>query len=642
MSEIQSKKKQGHRADIDGMRAIAVSAVVLFHVKVPFLSGGFCGVDVFFVLSGFLISRIIFRELENGAFSMVNFWERRIRRIFPALSLVVITTLLAGWFLLLPQDFRYLGQSAFAQSASASNIYFWMVSGYFDQSAEIKPLLHTWSLSVEEQFYLLFPVLLLGLRRVVFPLRVCALAVVWSLSLFWNIWSVNRYPELNFFLLPSRTWELITGALVALAPPHAPSLSGRTSNLLATIGLILVVASFIFINPSMSFPGWVALVPCVGTGLLIWVHGLQKTWVSKFLSYKPVTFLGLISYSLYLWHWPILAFANYWFPEPGATVLINCVIASFLLSAISWKWVETPFRTKKWLPSRFQMLSWGGLFMVLIAAIGMRLHLSDGVKARFSPSTLNIVESIESKSGLQGSIRQNVWTGDLKTLHQEAKDNATLILFGDSHLEATLHVFKEVARDNGINIKGLTLPGALHLGLSSSTKHQGKVDLIDYFMNSVTHLENPNVLMFFNWHSVNDHAERSLLNNIFEKLRSVKSNVWVIKSPPVYQIDLPRFAALSDYAGMEMDLSLPADEIEHQRTFLDSLFNEWTDNEIKYLELMPLFTMPNMKSKFRNDIGIFYSDGDHLSIHGAQQLKPLVHTVMKRIKAYKIEKPSTE
>ncbi|HAO65906.1 MAG TPA: hypothetical protein DCR17_04385 [Verrucomicrobiales bacterium] len=148
--------------------------------------------------------------------------------------------------------------------------------------------------------------------------------------------------------------------------------------------------------------------------------------------------------------------------------------------------------------------------------------------------------------------------------------------------------------------------------------------------------------MFFNWHSVNDDAERSLLNNIFEKLRSVKSNVWVIKSPPVYQIDLPRFAALSDYAGMEMDLSLPADEIEHQRTFLDSLFNEWTDNEIKYLELMPLFTMPNMKSKFRNDIGIFYSDGDHLSIHGAQQLKPLVHTVMKRIKAYKIEKPSTE
>jgi peptidoglycan/LPS O-acetylase OafA/YrhL len=352
-------KASFYRPDIDGLRAIAVLSVLFFHADLG-CSGGFVGVDVFFVVSGYLITGLILKDIDAGRFGITQFWERRIRRILPALSIVVLFCLAMGWFFFSPLDYRKLGQSAFAQALLVSNIFFWQTAGkagYFDESSvEITPLLHTWSLAVEEQFYLLFPFLLLACRG--FSRRRLArlTLVLGAISLGLSVYCSYYYRVANFYLLPTRAWELLIGAWPAIVlSTRDPARWLKES--VSWAGLAAILAAIFLYNRETRFPGITALPPCVGAALIIWANRSSCTSVGKILAWPPLVYIGLISYSLYLWHWPLLAFGRYLVPGPlsvgerGLLLLIGLVLA-----ALSLKFVETPFRQRSVCPTRMAVL----------------------------------------------------------------------------------------------------------------------------------------------------------------------------------------------------------------------------------------------------------------------------------------------
>lgn len=337
-----------YRREIDGLRAVAVIPVILFHAGFEIFRGGYVGVDVFFVISGYLITCILIDELERGEFSISRFYERRARRILPALFVVMLACLPAAWLLLLPAEFKDFSQSLVAVSLFVSNIFFWHESGYFDTIAEFKPLLHTWSLAVEEQYYILFPLFLLAAWRFGKRLIKIQLLMVFILSLGLAQWSVGSHPSATFFLLPTRAWELILGSFVALyANVNSREVQPGYENALSAIGLIAIVCPMFLYGKTTPYPSLYALVPTTGAALVI-LFCRQKTISYWILTLKPLVMIGLLSYSMYLWHQPIFVFYRYWrFPEPNQSEFFWLLFLVMLLSFLTFRFVEVPSKKVK-------------------------------------------------------------------------------------------------------------------------------------------------------------------------------------------------------------------------------------------------------------------------------------------------------
>lgn len=375
-----------HRADVDGLRALAVLPVLLFHFHPSAMSGGFIGVDIFFVISGFVISKSILDDLANGKFTVVNFYFKRIRRIFPALTAVLLLTSLAAVLFLLPSDLVDYSQSLAATSAFVSNLYFWKSSGYFAIGAQLRPLLHTWSLAVEEQYYVVAPIAFLliwsyGKRR-----WLSYLLPVLLLSFICSIAAIFVAPTANFFLLPTRAWELLCGAIVAFGGIKAPA---RTAfrEAVALLGLVLIGFGLFVLDEKDAFPGWNALYPCIGTTLLIYAGGTgsvdRPPVVNRFLATSPLVAVGRISYSLYLVHWPLVSLARYaTLREPTAAEVIFLFGASFILAWLLWKYIELPFRGINF-RYRLRTLVGGVCAMLIVALIGGVGVVKQGLPARY-------------------------------------------------------------------------------------------------------------------------------------------------------------------------------------------------------------------------------------------------------------------
>ena len=375
--------RPAYRADIDGLRAVAVLSVVFYHLFPNALTGGFVGVDVFFVISGFLISSILLRSLEQGVFSFSSFYVHRINRIFPALLLVLICSYLLGWFFLLPDEYQQLGKHIAASASFIQNYTLWKEAGYFDVASERKPLMHLWSLAVEEQFYLVFPLFVWAVWRVRANLMLAL--VVLALSSMWlNVYDVTIEPIKTFFLPQTRIWEFLAGAVLAelklrRSYGHFSTSLQRVHDVASLLGAVLMVGAVVGFSHAIKFPGVWALIPVLGAVLLIWAG--PDAWVNKnVLSLRPMVLIGIISYPLYLWHWPLLSFARNAVGEnPPWWMRLTAVILAAVLACLTYAWVERPIRFggrgKSWARGLVAAIS-------IIALLGLYTYQRDGLKFR--------------------------------------------------------------------------------------------------------------------------------------------------------------------------------------------------------------------------------------------------------------------
>lgn len=355
-----------YRSDIDGLRAIAVLSVVIFHAFPALFAGGFVGVDVFFVISGYLISSLIFHELNDGTFSFLDFYSRRVRRIFPALIILILVCFCLGWIFFLPKDFVRLGKHMIGGATFSSNFILTTEFGYFEPRSSLKPLLHLWSLAVEEQFYITYPLLLVLARKVKLN-SLWVLAAVGGVSFILNIMYCASDDNFAYYFPQFRFWELALGGMLAYYHTSTTKRFAENQNLLSYLSIIAIfsiLASALFIDNSMSLPGWWMLIPTLGAVALI-AFGPHGSVQKYFLSHPAMVYIGLISYPVYLWHWSLLSFVEIVFGEDSPdNIRLYAIALSFALASLTYHFVEKPIRRKR------HSLRIPAIIVVVLAAIG--------------------------------------------------------------------------------------------------------------------------------------------------------------------------------------------------------------------------------------------------------------------------------
>lgn len=452
-----------YRREIDGLRALAVLPVILFHAGISAFSGGFVGVDVFFVISGYLITYIILDEQEQGKFSIARFYERRARRILPALFLVLAFCVPLAWRLLTPVDMQEFARSVVAVAAFSSNILFWQQSGYFDTASELKPLLHTWSLAVEEQFYVLFPLLLVFLWKFGRRAAYVALGSILVLSIALAEWGASRAPDATFYLLPTRAWELMLGALAAVfvSGRHDRGIDERHPGWAAgaaLLGLGLITYSVFAFDKTLPFPGVYALVPTVGA-LLIILFARPHNVAGRILGSRWFVGIGLVSYSAYLWHQPLLAFARHAsLDEPPMALLLAMCAASLALAYLSWRFVEMPFRGRQLL-TRKSVFAVSAAGLALFAGFGVLGDASSGFRmrwgpefARFQPEDKNFFRYVGCASNPKKFIAP-------EQACSYGQGEARIAVVGDSHARAIVYELAQAAQKRGMKVTQFTYEG---------------------------------------------------------------------------------------------------------------------------------------------------------------------------------------
>ena len=639
-----------YRTEIDGLRAIAVLAVLFFHTKLGF-PGGFIGVDIFFVISGFLITSLIEKELQEGTFSLFKFWERRARRILPALVVVAVATLLAGGFLLLPLQYADLGKSGLYLAGFIANVYFYLGTGYFAGSSEEKPLLHTWSLAVEEQYYLMVPLLLFGLFRVPLLRRRGVLLLILGIGLLASLWISNswvvKHPAASFFLLPSRAWELLVGSMVALLPGSATPTNRVVRELSSYLGLAGILVPCVAFQKDMPFPGIAALPPCLGTALIIWSNqtgdaAARLTTVGQFLSFRPVVFIGLISYSLYLWHWPLVAFTNYWSLGPSPWAWRWClVLTSLLLAVVSWKYVETPFRKRVICPTRRQVFAAAFAGLVVVLGIGTIISFEHGLPGRL-PASLRHAYAENPKDDLL--FVHNLEAADVRAgalvpfgIHESGRP-LDLLVWGDSHAMAELPAFDLVCKEAGIRGQAATCSSRAPLVGWDKADERSK-QFTKAVLDHVSKNKIQRVVLVADWNAyapvsmnvsirdnVQNTAEVDQLRNSLEKtivkLRLIGTEPYLLLMTPGAPYDVPKAMVLVELLHIG----------EARYTFRPGAYNGlagYGTNFLKHLEMMgahivdvrsAFLDQANGWYRISSDGVSLYRDSHHLSKVGAEKM----------------------
>ena len=448
-----------YRPDIDGLRALAVLAVVFYHAGFSPFRGGFVGVDIFYVISGYLITSLLAKDLLQGKFSIVSFYERRMRRIFPALFAVMFSCTAVALVLLDPTEMASFGRQMRAATLFVSNIYFWRNAqplGYFDSTVRVQPLLHTWSLSVEEQFYVLFPLTLFLLfrwarRRVGLWLLLLTIA---SFAL--NLWTTSHRPVFAFYWFPPRAWELLIGALLALK--ILSPLSNRALREAAgLLGLGLIAASIFLPIENLPFPGYIVVLPCLGTWLVIYAGEAGPSITRTALSFRPLVFVGTISYSLYLWHWPIIVFGRH---QPFHSKHYLEIFISFVLAFLSFEYIERPFRGTNSLFTRRQVFAFGAGVSALTAAFGFAAVLSQGLPQRYDARTRQLVfDNLAQVNNFDPSCGN--WKNEVHSLADIKFCNLgdglphKIMFWGDSHVEQLYPAIQQLYASGGLNNRGV-------------------------------------------------------------------------------------------------------------------------------------------------------------------------------------------
>lgn len=431
-----------YRRDIDGLRAVAVLSVILFHAGFGFVRGGYVGVDLFFVISGYLITTVIVSERMEGRFSLVNFYERRARRILPALFAVIWICLPLAWVTMVPFQLKDFAKSVLAVCLFSSNFLFWRESGYFQAATELKPLLHTWSLAIEEQFYLLLPLAILATWRYGRRMLVFWVSLTLVLSLALAQWAAHKgIVVANFYLMPTRAWELLLGSLAAIyVIGSSKKPSHLACELASALGAILIVYSIGWFDQATPFPSVMALIPTSGAVLVI-LFAQGRTTVGRLLSSRPLVGIGLISYSAYLWHQPLFAFARLVLPNTAnlREVLTGLALGSIFLGWLTWYFIERPFRRPE-IYSRRQIFVWSGLCSAILAAWTVPVILTDGVISRFPAQDHYLLSVNPTELGRYTERRSKQLEGKLLNAHLPG---ARIAIIGDSYAQDFINMIAE-------------------------------------------------------------------------------------------------------------------------------------------------------------------------------------------------------
>jgi peptidoglycan/LPS O-acetylase OafA/YrhL len=452
-----SQKLLSYRPEIDGLRAVAITAVVVYHAGVKWIGGGFVGVDIFFVISGYLIGFIIHSDISAGHFTFAQFYARRAKRILPALLALIALLYFPVAVLMTPSELTTYAWNALSALGAISNIQFWRSTSYFAPNAEWNPMLMTWSLGVEEQFYILFPLVLLLLRKAVSRMILSVLGTLVFLSFCISVWCIARHPGVGFYLLPARAWELGLGTMLAVwhseRAPTGPVMAWLEKRAFPLIGVTCIVVSVLTFNAQMDFPGWIALVPTAGAVSLI---ASKNNLLTAVLGNRIPAFVGKISYSWYLWHWPILSLARICSSEPlslGATT--GLVFLSLLLAVLSWRFVEQPFRHSR-RPSH-QLLPLYGTALLVAAVPAIAIVFLHGWPQRFDKSVAGI-EAFAQERHAQPCLNDYGMTALQTDSRCQVKGFApdSVILIGDSHAASLSPVVREKALKQGLGFRQIT------------------------------------------------------------------------------------------------------------------------------------------------------------------------------------------
>jgi len=536
-----------YRRDIDGLRAVAVVPVILFHLGFSFLSGGFVGVDVFFVISGYLIGRTINQEIKSGSFSILNFYNRRFRRILPALFFMsaVVWIAITAWFL--PDSAALNGQGLLAATLSVSNILFWRTISYF-ANGENQAFLHTWSLGVEEQFYLFFPlfmVLVYATSRIVRrDLLLPATLITAAISFALCVVLTQTRGSFAFYMLPTRTWELLLGFLVSLVPLHYLAPRWRREAAAAT-GLFLVILSLVIFDQHTPFPGIAALAPCLGAASLIAAGACGLTTTGRLLESRPMVFIGLISYSLYLWHWPLIIIGREAFEITTSSVQSKLLIlvASFLAATASWRFVEQPFRRPTVSRKAIFLGAGAGAFALSVAAAA--LIVSDGIPARFDRTTLHFANFHFDRSQAYRSEICHIETKDKFSNYRRdiclppPGSPPALIVIGDSHAAHLWWGLQQVAGSRPVY--QATAVGCIPLLPEAAEAFSPECQKLRLFLRNdyLPHRRGDTVLLSGRW---SEHLLPSLQATLLWA-RSIGLNVVLAGDSPIYSVPLPHLLA---------------------------------------------------------------------------------------------------
>ncbi|NML08803.1 acyltransferase [Sphingobium sp. AR-3-1] len=605
-----------YRRDIDGLRALAILPVLLFHAHVPGFSGGYVGVDIFFVISGYLITGIIAREVDDRRFSLARFYERRFRRIMPALALMIMAVLGCAAWLYLPGDLEGVPRSALAATLFASNLWFFTDTGYFSGGADVKPLLHTWSLAVEEQYYIGFPILLMLLARHAPRWRTGVVAAIAAGSLALAIVMQRDTSGFTFYLLPTRAWELFAGALLALGA--APVVRARwLREAIAGCGLVAIVLAVALYDRTTTFPGVTALPPVLGSAALI--HAAPGTRIGRMLGWRPLVGLGLISYSLYLWHWPLIVFTEYAtdLPLSGGTQ-VAVIAASLLAGTLSWRFVERPFRVSQRVPRRAIFL-FTGAAMGLLCVMALALLAMGGWPSRFAPRVL---------AQMAG---QQDFAPTRKSCHDTFMRNATpcmlgaavppdAMLWGDSHGVELVYALSLDAKAQGRSLIERTTsscpPVLVYQAKDTrcAAANQAAYDAI----RADPGIRRVYLAAFWANGVFDDTAFVRQLDRTIAAIRGLGRQVVLIGPVPPQPFDVPRrLAHLAQAGQLEQARGIDRAYVEARTGHLRALFARWQARGVSLIDPVAALC-PTGTCAIERDGKPLYFDSHHLSTAGAR------------------------
>ena len=605
-----------YRAEINGLRAFAVVPVILFHAGFELFSGGFVGVDIFFVISGYLITTILIEDIENNRFCFTKFYEQRARRILPALFVVMLVCIPFAWMCMLPGQMKEFSQSLIAVSLFVSNILFWKKSGYFDVSSEEKPLIHTWSLAVEEQYYLLFPVFLFlvwrfGKNRVFWIIVILA-----SISLAISEWGWRNKENANFYLIPSRMWELFAGAISAfIVQKHGV----RSNNTLSLIGLAAITFSIFFYDEKTPFPSVYTLVPVVGVVLLV-LFADKKTLVAKFLSIRAFVGIGLISYSAYLWHQPLFVFARLNKTEEPSIMLMgaySCVV--IILAIISWKFVEQPFRARrdKYVEKKpIFILSF--IAIVIMILIGYTGHHTNGVmKIRFSPQQISFFETAK-QSPLHSKCHfpQEEYSLNREECEYFGKKSKIAIL-GNSHANELAFSIAKILEPYDISLIHHSISGCKHNYNVVDEKNTVCQRWHNIVLNKLINNKNIKtiILSYRNEAYLKEKKYRKSLVEMTKILLKSEKKVNLVLQAPLIDQHINTFIANNLKSSKSKIYGVSLSKWNNIYSSVDELKAELSSEVII---INPANYMCDSKNCLASNNGIsYYYDDNHLSISGA-------------------------